>query len=130
MSSDMASQMAKSLCRAPVEPSAVNMHDGLTGPRTFGPAPPPRNTANMVSFVDNSGRRRDALHDGVKRNSGRRSLKPSLVGFDDSAHRGHRSLIFFAEWMEHGPSGRDVIFDSCLHDVPPAFLDLNEALFS
>jgi hypothetical protein len=45
------------------------------------------------------------------------------------AHGGHCSLIFFAEWMEHGPSGRNVIFDSCLHDVPPAFPDLNEEPF-
>jgi hypothetical protein len=50
--SDMASQMAKSLRRAPVEPPTMNVHHGLVGPRLFGSAPPPWNAANMVSFVD------------------------------------------------------------------------------
>jgi hypothetical protein len=51
----------------------------------------------MVSFVDNSGRRNDTLHDGVKWNAGRRSLKLSLVGFDDGAHGSHSGLIFRAD---------------------------------
>ena len=110
LSSDMARQMAKSVCRAPVEPPAMNMHHGLVGRRIFGPAPPAWNAANLVSFVDNPGRRRDALHDRIKRNTGRRSLKLSFVGFDDTAHGSHRNLIFRAEWMEYGPGGRTVIF--------------------
>jgi hypothetical protein len=97
----------------------MNMHHGVVGPRIFGSAPPPWNAANMVSFVDNPGRRRDALHDGIKRRTGRCSLKPSFVGFGDSAQGSHRSLIFRAEWMEYGPGGRTVIFKKCDHDVPP-----------
>jgi hypothetical protein len=97
----------------------MNMHHGVVGPHIFGPAPPPWNAANMVSFVRNPGRRRDSLHDGIKRNSGRCSLKPSFVGFDDNAHGSHRSLIFRAEWMDYGPRGRSVIFKKYGHDVSP-----------
>jgi hypothetical protein len=98
----------------------MNMHHGLVGPRLFGSAPPSWNAANMVSLVDNAGRLCHSLHDGVERDTGSRSLKPSLVGFDDCAHCGHRDLIFLAEWMEYGPSGRYVIFEQCRHDVPSA----------
>jgi hypothetical protein len=97
----------------------MDVHDGLLGPRIFGSAPPPWNAANTVSFVHNPDRCRDVLHDGIKRNAGRCSLKPSFVGFDNSAHSSHYSLIFRAEWMEHGPGGHSVIFKKCDHDVPP-----------
>jgi hypothetical protein len=97
----------------------MNMHHGVVGPRIFGSAPPAWNAADMVSFVHNPGRCRDVLHDGIKRSPSRCSLKPSFVGFDDSAHGNHRSLIFRAEWMEHSPSGRNVILKKCSHDVPP-----------
>jgi hypothetical protein len=127
--SDMASQMAKSLRRAPVEPPTMNVHHGLVGPRLFGSAPPPWNAANMVSFIDDADRLRYSLHDGVERRSGSRSLKLSLVGFDDCAHGDHRNLIFLSEWMEYGPGGRNVIFENCLHDVPSASPNLHEHRF-
>jgi hypothetical protein len=118
LSRDVACQMAKCLCRAPIEPPTMDMHHSVVGPLIFGSAPPPWNAANMVSFVRNTGRRRDALHDGIKRNPGRCSLKPSFVGFDDGAHGSHRSLILRAKWMQYGPVGRIVIFKKC-HDFPP-----------
>src|SRR5476649_1488247 len=61
--SNMACQMTKRLCGAPVEPSAMDVHDGLAGPRVFGPAPPSRNTSNTVSLVDYADRGRDVFHD-------------------------------------------------------------------
>jgi hypothetical protein len=96
----------------------MNMHHSVVGPLISGSAPPPWNAANMVRFVRNTGRRRDALHNRIKRNPGRCSLKPSFVGFDDGAHGSHRSLILRVEWMQNGPASRIVIFKKC-HDVPP-----------
>ena len=96
----------------------MDMYHSVVGPLIFGSAPPPWNAANMVSFVRNTGGCRDALHDGIKRNPGRCSLKPSFVGFDDGAHGSHRSLILRAKWMQYGPVGRIVIFKKC-HDFPP-----------
>jgi hypothetical protein len=114
----MACQMAKGLCRAPIEPATMDMHEGLLVPRIFGAAPPPWNAANMVSFVGNPSRRRHVLHDGVKWHSRTCSLKLSFVWFDDGAHCGHRSLIFRTEGMEHRPRS-NLVLNHCLHDVLP-----------
>jgi hypothetical protein len=94
-----ACQMAKRLRRAPVEPPAMDVHDGLTEPRCFGSAPPSRNTSNAPSFVDNARWRSDVLHDRVERNSSCNTLKLAFIRFDDGAHGGHRNLVFRTEWM-------------------------------
>jgi hypothetical protein len=64
----------------------MDVHDGLTGPRGFGSAPPSRNSSNTPSFIDNARWRSDALHDGIERNSSCNSLKPAFIRFDDGAH--------------------------------------------
>jgi hypothetical protein len=97
----------------------MDVHDGLTGPRGFGSAPPSRNTSNTPSFIDNARWRSDALHDGIERNSSCNSLKLAFIRFDDGAHGGHRSVVFRAEWMVYQPRSRTVIVPKCLHDVPP-----------
>jgi hypothetical protein len=121
-SCDMARQMAKGAGRAPVEPPAVKMYDSLARSGICRAAPPSRNTTNVVSFVYDVSGSCDALHDGVERGSGRRSLELPLVWFDNDSHGKRRGLIFCAEWMEHGPSGRNVILKKRCHDVPPVCL--------
>src|ERR1700679_1958255 len=87
--SDMSCQMTKRLCGAPAEPSAMEVHHRLAGPRVFGSAPPSRNASNMVSLVDYADRGRDVLHDRVERNPSCNPLKLTFVGFHTGAHGGH-----------------------------------------
>jgi hypothetical protein len=120
MSSDMACKMAKRLRRAKVEPPAMDVHDGLTGPRGFGSAPPSRNASNTVSLIHYANRGRDVRHDGVKRNSSGNSLRLAFVGLYDSAHGSHRIFVFRAQWMVHQP--RSMMFQKCFHDGSPRFI--------
>src|ERR1700733_10308831 len=93
-SSLMADEMPEGLRRSPIKPTAMNMQDRVAGPGPLDPAPPAGNASHSIGFIGNAGRGNYPFHDAVEGNAGRRPLQASSVGFNDSPHGGHRSVVF------------------------------------
>src|ERR1700679_3947397 len=91
--------MPEGLRRTPIEPTAMDVQDGLARLRIFRSAPPARDASHGSSLVGNASRRSYPLHDVVEGAASRRSLQPPLVGFNDNPHGGHRSFIFRTDPM-------------------------------
>jgi hypothetical protein len=96
----MPNKMSECLSRTPVEPSTMQMKDCFTGPGTLGAAPPTGDTSHSIGFVGDANRRDYPFHDGVEGDAGRRPLQAPFVGFNDSPHSGHRSVVFRTDRMD------------------------------